>query len=274
MFTGALARSSITFDRGLLVLVLLDGVEGVRPGVGVARLDRDGALDALLLLRRILLRLVELREVERRIRCPSSCSAPLSVPSARSSFSCAAGRRRGRAGRCRRRRARRGFAGRFRLLVAVMLHELLREDATAIEVVLRVLPVLLRATEEVLEADRDQATCSSCTCTAGPLKPRSFQTAPSSPRPGRRRPACRPAGRSGRAGSTSIALPGTPFPGNAIDGGGSPRRLAENDRLAAAFVTSVRVPCVMGRRGTQCSRRSGIWTGARPNAWICEASVR
>src|SRR5690606_2356793 len=46
----------------------------------------------------------------------------------------------------------------LRLLVAVVLHELLGKNSPAIEVVLAVLPVLLEAAEEILEADRDGTT--------------------------------------------------------------------------------------------------------------------
>jgi hypothetical protein len=47
---------------------------------------------------------------------------------------------------------------RLRLLVAAVLHELLGEDSTAIEIVVRFLPVLLETREEVFEADGDRTT--------------------------------------------------------------------------------------------------------------------
>ncbi len=106
----------------------------------------------------------------------------------------------------------------LRALEAAVLHQLLGVDAATVEVVLRFLPVLVEAGEQVFEADRDGAALVVLDLHRGAVEAEQLPhlLRPSAPR-GRRRaaPSARP--KASPRGMTMIALPGTPF-GKALTG--------------------------------------------------------
>ncbi len=99
----------------------------------------------------------------------------------------------------------------LRLLVALILHQLLGEDAAAVEVILAVDPVLLETGEQVLEADRDGATLLVLDLHRGALKPRSFQTCSIEIFTGPSTISFSTGAPFGPSGMSTIAFAGTPF---------------------------------------------------------------
>ncbi len=144
----------------LFALLLLQRVGEVGPGVDRVLLDLDRTLGAFALGLLVPLRLHHAGEVERRERAllhhvlralqrrfglVDLLLLELRDAEREPVFAVAA----------HRDELREDF---FRLLVALVLHQLLGEDAAAAAVVRRVVPVLLEAGEQVVAADGDRAT--------------------------------------------------------------------------------------------------------------------